>query len=99
MAWDFLVANRAHFETMLDPLQQLEFPTQVAAASSDPAIATALETYAHNFPEGARPTVTAATAQIRLRAQTVAERMPAVESWIARQPSGRSPANVSAERH
>ena len=99
MAWDFLVANRAHFESMLDPLQQLEFPTQVAAASSDPATATALEDYARNFPAGARPTVTAATAQIRLRAQTVAERMPAVEAWIARQPTGGSQPNVSAERH
>jgi aminopeptidase N len=83
---------------MLDPLQQLEFPTDLASGSADPAMAAALEEYARDFPEGARPTVNAATAAIRLRAQTVSERMPAVETWIARQQGGR-PSNVAAERH
>ncbi|MGE0739991.1 MAG: M1 family metallopeptidase [Hyphomonadaceae bacterium] len=83
LAWDFLVANRAALEAMLDPLQRLEFPTEIAAASGDPAIATELEAFAANFPEGARPSVAAAAAAIRLRAQTAAERMPSVEAWIA----------------
>jgi aminopeptidase N len=84
LGWDFLVANRAAIETLLDPLQRLEYPTLVAQQSSDPAIAAELEAYARDFPEGARPTVAAAAAAIRLRAQTVRERMPAVEAWIAR---------------
>lgn len=83
MGWDFVVANRAAIETLLDPLQRLEFPTEIAAASSDPAVAAELDAYARAFPAGARPTVAAAGAAIRLRAQTVAERMPAVEGWIA----------------
>src|SRR5690606_25912598 len=83
LTWDFLVANRATIEGYLDPLQRLEFPASIAGASSDPAMAEELERYAANFPEGARPTIAAAQAQIRLRAQTVAERMPAVEAWIA----------------
>ncbi|UPT61652.1 MAG: M1 family metallopeptidase [Hyphomonadaceae bacterium JAD_PAG50586_4] len=83
MAWDFLVANRAAVEEYLDQLTRLEFPTNIAAISSDPAMVNELERYAANFPEGARPTVAAAQAQIRLRAQTIAERMPVVETWIA----------------
>jgi aminopeptidase N len=84
MAWDFLVANRAQIETMLDPLQRLDFPTNIAAISSDPAMVGELERYAQNFPEGsARDSVAAAQAQIRLRAETIRERMPAVETWIA----------------
>jgi aminopeptidase N len=83
LAWDFLVHNRAAIEAMLDPLQRLEFPPAIASISSDPAMVAELEAYAGNFPEGARPTVDAASAAIRLRAQTIAERMPAVEQWIA----------------
>lgn len=83
LAWDFLVANRAAIEEYLDQLTRLEFPTNIAAASSDPAMVGELERYAANFPEGARPSVAAAQAQIRLRAQTITERMPAVETWIA----------------
>lgn len=83
LAWDFLVANRAAIEEYLDPLQRLEFPAGIAGVSSDPAMVGELERYAANFPEGARPTIAAAQAQIRLRAQTIAERMPAVEAWIA----------------
>jgi len=84
LGWDFLVANRAAIEAYLDPLQRLEYPAGLASASSDPAIATELERYAADFPEGARPTIAAATGAIRLRAQTIRERMPAVEAWIAR---------------
>lgn len=89
MAWDFLVANRAAIEAMLDPLQRLEFPTNLAAVSGDAAMVGELERYAQNFPEGAaRDSVAAAQAQIRLRAETIRERMPAVESWIAQHQRG-----------
>jgi aminopeptidase N len=88
IAWDFLVANRATVEALLDPLQRLEFPADLASGSTDPAMVGELRAYARDFPEGARPTIDAATATITLRAQTVAERMPAVEAWIAaREPS------------
>jgi len=83
LAWEFLVQNRTAIEAMLDPLQRLEFPTGLASISSDPAMVAELEAYARDFPEGARPTVAAATAAIRLRAETISERMPAVEGWIA----------------
>ncbi|MDZ4690137.1 M1 family metallopeptidase [Terricaulis sp.] len=83
LAWDFLVANRPAIEAMLDPLTRLEFPAGLASNSADPAMVAELEAYARNFPEGAGETVAAATASIRLRAQTASERMPAVEAWIA----------------
>ncbi|MCX7357912.1 MAG: M1 family metallopeptidase [Alphaproteobacteria bacterium] len=84
MAWDFLAANRPAVEAMLDPLQRLEYPTNIAALSGDPAMVEELGRYAQNFPEGsARDAVAGAQAQIRLRAETIRERMPAVEAWIA----------------
>jgi aminopeptidase N len=84
LAWDFLVANRAAIEAMLDPLQRLEFPTNLAAISGDPAMIDELARYAESFPDGgARDAVAAAQAQIRLRAETISQRMPAVEAWIA----------------
>ena len=83
LGWDFVVANRSPVEALLDPLQRLEYPAEIASASADPTIAAALEAYARDFPEGARPSVASAAASIRLRAQTIAERMPAVETWIA----------------
>jgi aminopeptidase N len=89
LGWDFLVANRQSVEGLLDPLQRLEFPANIAAQSSDPAVATELEAYARDFPEGARPTIAAAAGQIRLKAETIRERMPDVEAWIQRQNTGR----------
>ena len=83
LAWDFLVANRAAIEALLDPLQRLEYPPGLASGSSNPAMIAALEAYARDFPEGARPTVAAAISAIRIRAETVEQRMPAVEQWIA----------------
>lgn len=88
MAWDFLREHRQQIEDLLDPLQRLEFPTTIASQSSDPAVARELRDYARDFPEGARPTVDAAAAQIELKAQTIRERMPAVESWIRVHPAG-----------
>ncbi|WP_395645448.1 M1 family metallopeptidase [Terricaulis sp.] len=85
LGWDYLRQHRAQIEPLLDPLQRLEFPTDIAATNSDPAVADELEAYARDFPEGARPSVQAATSTIRLRAQTIAQRMPEVEAWIARQ--------------
>ena len=83
LAWDFLVANRAAIEALLDPLQRLEYPPGLASGSADPAMIPALEAYARDFPDGAGPTVAAAIAAIRIRAETVSQRMPAVEAWIA----------------
>jgi aminopeptidase N len=87
LGWDFLVANRAAIETMLDPLTRLDFPTGIAAYSSDPSMIAELDRYAANFPEGARESVLAAQARIRLQAETIRERMPAVEAWIAQHPA------------
>jgi len=83
MAWDFLRAHRSEIEPLLDPLQRLEFPATIAAANSDPTVVDELEAYAADFPEGARPTIEGAKAQIQLRAQTINDRFPAVERWIA----------------
>jgi hypothetical protein len=59
-----------------------------------------LERYAQNFPAGsAQDSVAAAQAQIRLRAETIAERMPAVEAWIAQHPTRGASAGAGPARH
>jgi aminopeptidase N len=82
LAWNFVRAHRTEIEGLLDPLQRLEFPAGIAASNYESAVADELEAYAADFPEGARPTIEGAKAQIRLRAQTINERFPAVERWI-----------------
>jgi len=87
MGWDFLVAHRAEVEALLDPLSRGEYPAIIADQSADPAIATALEAYARDLPEGVQPTIRSAAANIRLRARTIEQAMPEVERWISRHPA------------
>lgn len=89
MAWNFVRTNRTAIEALLDPLQRLEFPAGIAASNYEAAVADELEAYAADFPEGARPTIEGAKAQIRLRAQTINDRFPAVERWISERRSRR----------
>ncbi len=83
LAWNFVRAHRAQIEALLDPLQRMEFPAGIAASNYEAVVADELEAYAAEFPEGARATIDGAQAQIRLRAQTINERFPSVERWIA----------------
>ena len=89
MAWNFLVAHRAAIEAILEPGLRLQFPTEIAANSADPAMVAELDHYAANFPAGARPQVDGAKATIQLRAEAVRERFPAAETWIAQHRDGR----------
>jgi aminopeptidase N len=83
LAWDFLVAHRGEIEALLDPLQRMEYAMGIASASADLAMVAELQAYARDFPPGAEREVAGASATVMLRAQTIAERMPAVEAWIA----------------
>jgi aminopeptidase N len=89
MAWDFLVAHRATVESWLEPAIRMSFPAEVASAGADPAMVGELDRYAANFPAGARQTLDSAKATIRLRADTVHNRFPTAETWIAQHPNGR----------
>jgi aminopeptidase N len=98
MAWDFLLANRAAIEALLNPQQRLAFPAEIAAHNSDVAVADELERYAADFPEGARSRVAGAVAMIHARAVTTSERMPAVEAWIAQNRPGANADRADAVR-
>ena len=82
LAWDFLVANRAMVESMLDPLQRLEYASGIAAQSSDPEIADALIEYGRDTPS-ARDSIESTASNIRIREQLAERTMPAVDAWIA----------------
>jgi aminopeptidase N len=83
LVWDFVVAHRAQIEPWLEPPIRISFPVGVAAASSDPAMAAALEHYGQNFPASVRQTVVGAESSIRSRVDFIRQRMPAAEAWIA----------------
>jgi len=84
--WDFLVAHRSQIETWLEPPIRISFPIGVASSSHDPAMISALETYARNFPPSVRERVVGAEAAVRLRANTISQRFPEAERWIAAHP-------------
>jgi aminopeptidase N len=86
LAWDFLVAHRAAIEAYLEPPIRLSFPAAVASSSADPDMVRELDAYAANFPAGAHDTIASAEASIRARADTVNQRMPAVEAWVRAHP-------------
>jgi aminopeptidase N len=88
LSWDFIIANQPTLEALFNPQQRLAFPAEIAAQNADPVVADELQHYAADFPEAARRNVTAAVAAIRLRAETISERVPAVEAWIARRRAG-----------
>lgn len=88
-AWRFVEANAAALEALLDPLQRLSFPPEIASASSDPAIADALRAYAaRRMPEGSRGDAERAEAAIRSAARVRERVIPQVEAWVARRPRG-----------
>ena len=50
LAWDFLVANRAAMEALLDPLSRLEYPTTIADQSARPSGGRGLDPVRQQLP-------------------------------------------------
>jgi aminopeptidase N len=88
LAWRFTLANLPEISRNLDTLTRSTFVPRVAAASTDPKLAVALEAYAaKNIPADAQGEVRIALAQIRNNADIQARRLPQIGAWIAAHPA------------
>lgn len=88
LAWNFYLANREAVDSRLDPLQRLDYPPSLAAASSDPKRVEELRTFAaQNLPADAEKSVKEAVAAIEYDIQ-VKSRLPEITRWIARNNKG-----------
>jgi aminopeptidase N len=81
-AYDFVMAQRARVETLIEPTSRTTFFTTLAAGSHDPAMLAKLETLAATIPASSKGEVTKAEASVRYRIAAV-KRLAEADSWIA----------------
>ncbi|MEZ5922088.1 MAG: M1 family metallopeptidase [Parvularculaceae bacterium] len=75
--WDYYKANREKIDSLLDPLQRLRYPSQIAKTSNDAKTADDLESFAReNLPDSANADVTRAAETIRANAAVREKRLP-----------------------
>jgi aminopeptidase N len=76
-AWDYYRSHRATIEELLDPLQRLDYPSEIARRSNNAQTADELETFAReNLPASARAEVARAAEAIRSAARVRDRRLP-----------------------
>ncbi|MES2741243.1 MAG: M1 family metallopeptidase [Pseudomonadota bacterium] len=85
LAFDFAVAHLEQVNARIDFSSRSRYFASLAAASADPAMIDKLRVYAQaNLPQGARGDAETAAADIAYRVQVRRERLPAIDSWLAR---------------
>jgi len=88
LAWNFYLANREAVDARLDPLQRLDYPPNLAAASGDAKRVQELQAFAAaNLPKDAEKSVKEAISAIEYAVQ-VKSRLPEITRWIARDGKG-----------
>jgi aminopeptidase N len=85
-AYDFVMANRAKVETLIEPTSRTTFFTDLASRSHDPAMLGKLKTLEATIPASSKGEVAKAGASIRYRIAAV-KRLPEADRWIAAHPS------------
>jgi len=85
MAFDFALAHLAQVNERVDATSRSRYFPRLASGSADPAMIAKLNAYANaNLAESARRDVDTAVANIRYRIKVRAERLPAIDAWLAR---------------
>ncbi|MDX3910183.1 MAG: M1 family metallopeptidase [Sphingobium sp.] len=84
-AVDFVLANRAKYEAMIDVSARSQALARLGGSSADPAMATKLDAYATQYltPES-RKVVDRSIAAIKARAETRARVTPDIAKWLAK---------------
>ena len=86
-AFDFVLANRAAIEAMLEPNSRWGFFARMAERSRNVATAEKLAAFSEaHVPETARGNIVKAIAAIRYRAKVIGTRLPDIDRWIAGHP-------------
>jgi aminopeptidase N len=87
LAFDFAVAHLAQVNELIDNSSRSRYFPRLASGSSDPAMVDKLILYANNhLPASARRDADTAVAGIKFRIKVQAERLPAIDAWLAVHP-------------
>ena len=85
-AFDFILANRAAVEALLEPTSRTTFFTGVASGSRSMAALPKLTAFADTVPASSRNEVAKAKAVIQYRLDVASKRLPDVDRWLAANP-------------
>ena len=86
LAFDFALAHLEQVNARIDASSRSRYFPRLAAGSAQPQMIAKLQAYAQaNLPAGARGDADSAVAGIAYRIKLRAERLPAVDAWLARQ--------------
>ena len=86
LAFDFALAHLEQVNARIDASSRSRYFPRLAAGSARPDMIAKLQAYAQaNLPEGARGDADSSAAGIEYRIKLRAERLPAVDAWLARQ--------------
>jgi aminopeptidase N len=87
LAFDFAIANMAKVHDRVDASSRSRYFPRLAGGSADPAMRAKLSAYANaHLAPGSRRDAESAIASIDERIKVRAERLPAIDAWLARQP-------------
>jgi aminopeptidase N len=86
LAFDFALAHLEQVNARIDASSRSRYFPRLAAGSAQPQMIAKLEAYAQaNLPAGARGDADSSVAGIKYRIKVRAERLPAVDAWLAKQ--------------
>ena len=86
LAFDFALAHLEQVNARIDASSRSRYFPRLAAASAQPEMIAKLEAYAQaNLPASARGDADSSVAGIKYRIKVRAERLPAVDAWLAKQ--------------
>jgi aminopeptidase N len=85
LAFDFAMANLARVNELVDANSRAAYFPRLASSSLDPAMIAKLKAYADaNLPATARSDTNTAISRMKYRAVVLRERLPEINSWLAR---------------
>jgi aminopeptidase N len=86
LAFDFALAHLEQVNARIDASSRSRYFPRLAAGSAQPDMIAKLEAYAQaHLPAGARGDADSSVAGIKYRIKLRAERLPAVDAWLAKQ--------------
>ncbi|MBG6220718.1 MULTISPECIES: M1 family metallopeptidase [unclassified Janthinobacterium] len=86
LAFDFALAHLEQVYARIDASSRSRYVPRLAAASAQPDMIAKLEAYAQaHLPAGARGDADSSVAGIKYRIKLRAERLPAIDAWLAKQ--------------
>ena len=86
LAFDFALAHLEQVNARIDASSRSRYFPRLAAGSAQPQMIAKLEAYAQaNLPASARGDADSSVAGIKYRIKVRAERLPAVDAWLAKQ--------------